>query len=682
MKDFVKRPISLWLCVALALFALAIQGGCGGCKSPDQRRKAMIEAAEEAARKEAAEDKEAQEVLLKKAAARKEEQEKRKAAQKELEAARKKQQEDEKEQSRLPELPAELGQWNEEHFLQALATGNPQLIKALEHKAKAPQRTAEEAKLLTSLLAPPPQANKPSVHPISNQPRRHVTYASIDRGTLVRAVAAALAANGTAEARETLAQLLGSHAEADQRDAAAEGAVAVLMRNGSAEGEQLVFQAITAPVELANMSTASGGARTAFDSARQRMIALVGAQASRKLRVDLARWAVEEAAPGPVRDAVVKMLCEPNWLNLDAQMLLYGSPVCDAAARTALERQMLLLSGEALGSLLGLPSEETAADSLQRTGRSQTTVPISGSLIEKHYVVARNLWHPRFAELLDLQIQAASSTEAAATLVNLAATIPTSAMRERLRRTLHRQWWEGPQILSGRGEGRGLTEPGLLPVLKWLHRQNGVGSSSGGRPGRSGGNARNPGAAGRGSAQPAERSAAAGEAWNRYLEGMVRNFCRRCHLAALQQAAAAQRSSGGASPELDLEHIGFPQFPGAHVQAVFNIDFPGMHATELPDLADEVLRLRYVRLEVVGKPSGTAAYYRRQLTQCLERPWPDGLWLDSLRSLSENSITRSVDAIITLPKGIANAYSDNLPMTVEVLVIDIPEYGFGQVKSK
>ena len=688
-----QRPAVVWLWVAVLLCSVGVQGGCGGCGSLDRRRKEMEQAALEAARKEQEEE----EALRKQIAARSAAAAEKAAAAKAAALKKKEAQEAEEEERRKPKhppLPPMLAEWKEEHFFQALASGDQRLYKALEEKAKNPQRSEAEAQMLISLLRPPEQ--QAATGGSGNQPSRYIPVG--DRKTLVRAVAAALAANGTAQAREALGRLLGGQSDAAEQEGAAEGAFGLLLRDESPESQQLVFQAITAPIHMVAASgTSTWDARPtdsrSLDSARQRMIGLVGAEGSRQLRYELARWAVEKAPPGPVRDAVVKMLCEPKWVNIDAQVLLYGSPLCDAATSASLERHMLSQSGEAMAALLELGFGEVGAEAQPRTA-GQDIPSVATGPGEKHYAVARRLWNPRFAELVDLRLQAVGSPREASTLVNLAATIPTSAMRERLRRFLNRYWWEGPQLFSGGGsDGRWAVEPGMVPMLKSLQRQNAVGGSvAGGRLVRPGNNVRRPGAAtGSGGnhyampvgGQSRETAAfAATEAWNRYVEQLVRGLCRRCHLAALQQAAAAHRSGAALAVELAADELPFPQFPGSLVQQVFRIDWPGKHAAQLPECSDDYLRLRYVRLELTGKPQGVAAYYRRQITQYLERPWPEGLWLDSLHLLPEGSAARSVDVILTLPKGLPGAASDSVPLTVEVLLIEIGDASPEQSRTK
>jgi len=353
---------------------------------------------------------------------------------------------------------------------------------------------------------------------------------------------------------------------------------------------------------------------------------------------------------------------------------------------------MLAQSGEAMAALLELGLGEVGAEAQPKTAGQDMPSVGTGSG-EKHYAVARRLWNPRFAELVDLRLQAVGSPREASTLVNLAATMPTSEMRERLRRFVNRYWWEGPQLLSGgtSSDGRLLVEPGLLPVLKSLQRQNAVGGSvAGGRQGRAANNVRRPGGAAGGNhyAMPVAgqsretAGSAVAEAWNRHLEQLVRSFCRRCHLAALRQAAAAHRSGSALAAELSADELPFPQFPGALVQQIFRIDWPGKHAAQLPDCGDDFLRLRYVRLELTGKPHGVASYYRRQISQYLERPWPEGLWLDGLQIVSDKPIVRSLDIILSLPKGLPGAASDSVPLTVEVLLIEVGDASQERLRTK
>ena len=67
---------------------------------------------------------------------------------------------------------------------------------------------------------------------------------------------------------------------------------------------------------------------------------------------------------GRRREAVLALLCEPNPLNLEAQAMLYQSEIAaDAATRTALEKQFITASMEAMKIFLGCAAERRATAS-------------------------------------------------------------------------------------------------------------------------------------------------------------------------------------------------------------------------------------------------------------------------------------------------------------------------------
>ena len=151
----------------------------------------------------------------------------------------------------------------------------------------------------------------------------------------------------------------------------------------------------------------------------------------------------------------------------------------------------------------------------------------------------------------------------------------------------------------------------------------------------------------------------------------MRDYCRRCHMAALARAAAAYRN--GAAPSLDVRAPDppIPLYPNSTVTAAFRFDWPGEHASRLPQLADDVLQVYYLRIEERTKPARLVAYYRRQVKSCIEHPLPDGLWLDGLTEMKKEDRLRSIDVLITRAKTGASAANEEQELTVEILSIEV-----------
>ena len=212
---------------------------------------------------------------------------------------------------------------------------------------------------------------------------------------------------------------------------------------------------------------------------------------------------------------------------------------------------------------------------------------------------------------------------------------------------MSRHWSEGPQAFRAMDAAeKGLVEPGFLTVLKSLVRENRAKSTQQIRPTRS-------------IKQPADPEQDSGERpkstsesdWIKLTEDLVRDYCRRCHMAALARAAAAYRN-GAAAPPLDPHPPDppIPLYPNSTVASAFRFDWPGAEATRLPQLADDVLQVNYLRIEERTKPARLVAYYRRQVKSCIEPPLADGLWLDGLSESKKEDRLRSIDVLITPPK--------------------------------
>ncbi len=314
-----------------------------------------------------------------------------------------------------PAAPAVLSQWNDGDFLRAREAGDPRLVAALEQRAKNPQRTPAEAEMLESLLRPAVPARRPG--------KRGDAAADPPAAPklVFHAVAAALGANQTAAARQTLAGLLAGDFPEAPAEAVAEDAAVALLRQGSAQSEQIVLDHLVA-APSADRQDAVAAAVSAYGSARLRKL--------------LAQAVIDAAPPADHRQVLLALLCEPNPRNLEAQVLLYQSASADAAMRTALEKQLAAASTAALQALLGLAE-----------GPAEAAPPPPRAC----YRVAGQLWGPPLTDFLDVQHRALGAMAERPAAIVLALTIPNQALRSRLRRTLSRHWSEGPQALRAAG---------------------------------------------------------------------------------------------------------------------------------------------------------------------------------------------------------------------------------------
>lgn len=214
---------------------------------------------------------------------------------------------------------------------------------------------------------------------------------------------------------------------------------------------------------------------------------------------------------------------------------------------------------------------------------------------------------------------------------------------------------------------KGLVELGLLAVLKSLARENRAKSPQPARPARPIKQSYDP------EQDSEERPKSASETdWNKLAEDLVRDYCRRCHMAALARAAAAFRSGAAPSTGPHAADSPIPPYPNGTVASVYRFDWPGEQGTRLPQLADDVLHVYYLRIEDRTKPARLASYYRRQVKSCIERPLPDGLWLDGLNEIKKEDLLRSIDVLITRAKtGASPPAGEEQELTVEILSIEI-----------
>jgi hypothetical protein len=440
------------------------------------------------------------------------------------------------------------------------------------------------------------------------------------------------------------------------RSAVAEDAVAALLRQGSPESEQLVLQCLVA----APATDPEHGKSVAAAAWQDRVMAAVRVRASARLRKRLAEAVIDGTVPVGRRQALLSLLCEPNPLNLEAQVLVYQSQSADAATRAALAKQFVAASAEAMQSLLRLPS------------RQATAAPPTP---ERCYQIGALLWGPPLTNFLDVQHRALKALADDPGAMTLAATIPNDAMRVNFRRTLGRHWSEGPQTLRGAGVPcTVLVEPGLLAVLKSLARENqhakvDSAKAAAAKPssahGHGNGHAKCP------RLRTGETPKAGPEgAWDKLTEELVADYCRRCYLAVL--ARTAYQTGHSASGQSAGVAAAMPLLPGSEVTAAHSIEWPGEHAGYLPQLADNAWRLDYKRIEGRSKTSRAVAYYHRQLKHCIEHPLCEGMWLDGLTEGGPQEGVHSIDVLITRAGAAAGPPADEeQELTIQILSVDL-----------
>ena len=280
--------------------------------------------------------------------------------------------------------------------------------------------------------------------------------------------------------------------------------------------------------------------------------------------------------------------------------------------------------------------------------------------------VGSQLWGPPLTDFLAREQQSFSNLADGPAVIALAATIPSNAVRDRLRRTLNRHWSDGPQALQTGGVPHSiLAEPGFIAVLKSLARENGVDKPVKPPLGRNHSHS-HAHAAPPQSAEKQKSNANAG--WNKLTEDLVQSYCQFCYAVALAHAAF----SSGDAPAVDNHAAQRPlePHPNSTINAAYHIDWPGKHVAELPQLADDALQLDYQRIEERTKPSRLLTYYRRQLKRCVEHNLPNGIWLDALIQDAGGDHMRSVDVLIT-STGPPAPGDQEQELTTQILFIEV-----------
>jgi len=344
---------------------------------------------------------------------------------------------------------------------------------------------------------------------------------------------------------------------------------------------------------------------------------------------------------------------DANPLNLKAQVLFYQSDKTDVLTRLTLEKQFIASSREALRVFLGFNAQQP------------TTLPPTPDWLD---CIGTKLWDSPFIDFLDLQHQALTTLAQRPSAVALAVLIPNNTMRADLRRTLSRHWFEGPKaIRTLPAADYPLAEPGFITVLKSLIRENRVRSSPqlrSAKPARLNLDTE------RNSDEPPKSSSDTD--WNTLLEELVRDYCRRSHMASLARSAAAYRDGAASSHECRKTDSPIPPLPGCEVSAAYSIDWPGEYVSHLPNMAGNALSLNYQRIEKRMKLSKPLIYYRHQVKSCIERPIPDGLWLDGFVELKGEEHLRSVDVLITCPtNSTLKSATEEQELTIEILSIEV-----------
>ena len=610
----------------IILCAAILAAGCGGCSSSSgdshaqwggMTKEEWLKQRQERARQEAREAEEAKkkEELAKEEKRKRREEESRKQAEQRattVAAKRAREQDPEQEQARQnaerPPLPENFSDWKESDFLQALLLGDPRLAPAVEYYGKQHVGDETAAKFVTQLLERPSSANSPGVATAKGDRRNRLRCGPGNRRSpALAAIVAALGANGTAKARQTLEGLLNGTLPTDD-GRAAEAALQALVDHPGPEHDEIMLRMLTTvPPDDASRRL------------RQQAVALLKASASSNLRLELAEQLMEPAMPEDLRTLLEEIIQEPAPANFEAHVALYSSPRLGREMRAALEREFLAYSSEAMGWRLRLA---------ERRGRfaSDSQWPCR---------VAQHLWNPPFQVLLERRLEQGQSLSEIAPALLLATTIPAASMRSLVFRTLERHWTDGPDALAAAGYPMDvISDPGLLLVLKALLRRDGV-SAPASRSGRYGEIVR----------ARLERDARLAGRWSTAAQELAESMCSRFQAAGKADADTTRRQGGAADFGPALQDLPLELPADAPVVAALRYAWPAGIGEDISSAADGPVLIHCVRIEMKAEPRQVVGLYRRRVARAEVREIDNGAWLDSFTT-GVSGDKRSLDVFV------------------------------------
>lgn len=547
-----------------------------------------------------------------------------------------------------PTLPNDFALWKEADYFIARRDRNPRLPAAVSYLGQHSARDENAVELLVKLLESP--ADQPAVEDSESQEVRA-------NDKLIQPIVAAIAANGSAKAKQTLAGIVDGSIKTANPEAVASVALKVLLSAPGMADEDLLIRVATAPDDPANdTSTASDRANL-----RKTAIATINTTASEALRLRLAEAVLAPETPQVVHDQLWACLTTPRPENLAAQVLLYQSNRLDRESIESLEQAFALQSAEAMGRLLGI-----------RQSKRRAAMIAKGADAADPYRVAELLWSPDLFAALDQRLLTLDSLAGNARLVGLASTIPNPTVRAALLRTLVRHWDQGTKGLKLPDAAEGFAmEPGFVVLLKMLPHRDAVRGAVGAAAGNHGAESGEGGLSASKVTKPVaklevrRRQEQTAQQWAEFSRGVVTALCRQLHAIAKAKPADAARAER--TPD-DVD-LAFKPHPRATIVAAYQLNWPA-------DLNDKIetpplLRVRYVRIEQKAQPAKVLAYYRRQMTKGDEHAIPGGLWIETLDAIKEGDTVRSIDVFLTKASvNVPGLIDEEQEITVEILTVE------------
>jgi hypothetical protein len=547
-----------------------------------------------------------------------------------------------------PTRPEEIADWKRDDYYSAQRDGDPRLVAAVAYLGRNFADQQSTAELLVKLLESSAKGTA-SFDPDDEGGTRGTNM------RLVEALVAALAANRTPAARQTVERLVMATAKPAANRAVAVAVLKALCARSGPENEDLLFRVITAPEQRES----AAGKASEPEKLRAAALGLAKSSASEAFRLRLAGYMAAPETPQTLCDQIWGCLNEPRAENLPAQIVLYQSDRLDEKAQELLEGQFAAWSRALLGRLLGFPAS-----------KERRPAPETAATTTDPYRMAGLLWGSDLTAAVERRLRAVDGLDQGARLVLLASTIPTQPMRAALLRTFEKHWEEGSKGLSASAAvENALQEPGFLLLVKRLPRKDATPPPGNARTSRTDSPQGSSAKAAKLAAEreSKQRQEQAAQQWMTFSEGLMRASFQRFYAAALAQQPAGKRpaADNGAG---DLP-VKLP--PNADIVASYRVDWPQRLGENLVGASLSPLRVRYVRVEQKAKPLMLLGYYRRQLPSCDEHVLKNAVWLDDFSIDKQQAGERSVDVWITRPnKGIPLALGQEQELIVEVLVVE------------
>ena len=638
------RGRSWALCVAMPLLLLVALAGCGGggSKSTDEAyldpnkpwgglgsKEAYMEWKAEHEKKEA--EREAVKPKPKAPAVAKS---KKKAKAPAPAAVEKKPQSEPAKLPPLPSAPRDVALWSERDFIVARARGKPQFMAAIAHLA-ANAREEERAAIILAKVLQPKQFSQlqglVDVAPAATKGQYSVKVAT--------AIVDALAQNRTPAARRVLGQLIMGELATENNNLAATHAITALATHPSPSHEEMLLRVVTDAEQLAS----STGAGPSAEDLRQQALASVNKNPPSSLRARIAEHLIDDTMSPAVRAALEKVISAPVAQNFDAHLTLYLAPREAIPFREAIERQFAGYSGDALLSLL-TPNGAPADSAWNRR-------------------VADSLWTEKFSLMVEARLNRLDLWAEGPSLLSLACSLPTDAMRVAVARRLEKQWALGPNPVAAQQIGETVLEPGMLAVLRDLLHER---TESAPRPKTPLASLRSGyGRRGYLGDRTLEEYQRVQSAWAELVGELASIWCGRCREAALHNDTVERARGNRVDWTAIVNEIPVQPHSADSVVAAHSVAWT-------QDGDRDPLQLHYVRLEERARPERLLSTYRRMWPEHHERLVTDGVCFEGVVEGLEQGFLRSVDVRVTrAAPGAQRRANEEQELVVEILVVEI-----------